>query len=153
MSFERMTVLPDEGSYGYGSDNSIVSNRLDGGASRSRRDQINSASVINCTWTVNPADYQYLRAFFNYYTNRGVKPFLIELILDQPYLEVYQAKFIANTFETPELAGNAYIVSADLEVVPNHDPEFDEMVLHIYELGGMDYLNILEQLANYDLEI
>ena len=153
MTLERMTVLPDEASYSYGSDNSVISNALSGGMSRSRIDQINSAAIISCSWTVNPSEYQYIRAFFNFYTSRGVKPFLIELILDQPYLEVYEAKFVANSMVTEDNEGLSYTIEAELEVVPKYDPIHDELILIIYEQGGMDYINLFERFVNYDLEI
>ena len=149
---EKLNLLPEQSSYVYGNDGSIISTTLDGGYSRSRVDQFKSTSIINCTWRLYDYHYQYFRAFWIVETEKGVYPFLIDLILDQPYLEEYEAKFVPGTLNMSNPEGLTYEISADLEVIPVRDDEYSQSLIDAYTADGYGYLNLLEKLVNVDLE-
>jgi len=149
---EKLNLLPEQSSYVYGNDGSIISTTLDGGYSRSRVDQFKSTSIINCTWRLYDYHYQYFRAFWTVITEKGVYPFLIDLILDQPYLEEYEAKFVPGTLNMSNPEGLTYEISADLEVIPVRDDEYSQSLIDAYTADGYGYLNLLEKLVNVDLE-
>ena len=150
---EKLTLLPDQASYAYGNDDSVITTTLDGGYSRSRVDQLKSSAIINCTWRLYSHHYQYFKAFWTVVTEKGVYPFLIDLILDQPYLEEYEAKFVPGTVNMSEPEGLTYSISADLEVIPVRDDLFSQSIVDAYDsTGTYEYLNLLEKLVNIDLE-
>ena len=152
MPLEKLLLIPEQSSYRYGPDNSVITTTLDGGYSKSRTDLVNNASIVSCSWLLKDYHYQYFRAFFKAATDKGVFPFLIDLILDQPYLEEYEAKFIPESVQMDTPQGLMYTVTADLEVIPIADIEFAQGIVDAYTPGGYDYLYNLEQLVNVDLE-
>jgi hypothetical protein len=147
---EKLPFPPEQATYVYGSTKDVVSTELDGGYSRTRRDIVGSASTISVTWNFDLEDYQYFRSFYNSACGRGAYPFLIDLLLDQPYLEEYVAKFVANSVETSEPFGLSRVVSAKLEVIPNEDLEADAITLLLYQLSPSPFFNELSNLSNLD---
>lgn len=148
-----LPFIPDKSSYVYNINRDVVEVELDGGLARRRRDIAGSASRIECTWFLLPGEYQYFMAFYRSQLKRGAIPFLIELLLEQPYLEEIKASFRANTLSVKQI-GLSYEVSAELEAVPNTDNDYDEMVLDFY-IGGEQtnpFWGSLEKLVNVDLE-
>ena len=148
---EKLTLPPDQFSYVYNPAKDVVSIELDGGLSKSRRDIQGSAAIIDCNWFLNLADYQYFRAFFNFNTKKGAQSFLIDLLVDQPYLEEYEAKFVPDSVTMDNPIGLSRKITARLEIVPIEDSDFDEMILLLHD--GTEILNLLEKLTNVDLEI
>lgn len=150
MALSKLTLRPEQATYAVGAPTGIVTTELDGGFSRSRRDIISSASIIDCTWFLNLDQFQYMKAFFNTRTNRGIDPFLIDLLLDQPYLVEYEAKFVPDSFKMVDPLGLSRKITAQLEVIPIDDPELDDVTIIFYE---DNMFNSLEQLANFDLNV
>lgn len=150
MTLEKLPFVPEKSSYVYKTGKEVISEQLDGGLSRRRKDVAEAASIVECTWFLNPVDYQYFTAFYQFATVRGSRPFLVDLILDQPLLEERQAAFTENGFDVNQI-GLDFEVKTQLEVVSNQDNGFAEMVLILYGQDG--YLNELEELVNIDLEI
>lgn len=148
MTLQKLALPPEQASYSVSATEDILTVKLRGGLSRSRKDAINSACIINCTWRLNVGDYQYFRAFFNTATQKGLLPFLIDLLLEQPYLEEYEARFIPDTVTMSEPLGLSRLCSAQLEVIPVVDTEMDEILILIY---GTDILNYIEHFANFGI--
>lgn len=150
----KLVLRPEQSSYAVTPGSSIVETQLDGGKSRRRTDIVNSASVVDVSWFLNQSQYQYIQSFFNRATAKGATPFLIDLILSQPSLEEFEATFVADSFVLDGVQGLSFEVSAQLEVVPIRDDEFDEIFLILFDNGKeVDFLNCLEQLANIDLKV
>ena len=148
---EKLIYAPEQASYVYNPANDVVSITVEGGPSRSRRRVKGSPAIINVTWRLNRAEYQYLRAFYHSAGKEGASTFLIDLLLDQPYLEEFEAKFVPDTFEMSEPVGLSFLQSAQLEVKPKDDQDYYDLILLLHEDGLL--LPELEQLANYDLPI
>lgn len=148
-----LNFRPEQSSYEVESGESSISVALDGGLSRIRRDHVGAASLIKCQWILQPGEYQYWKAFYNTQLEFGSLPFLIDLLLDQPFLEQYVARFIPGTIST-EWRGLTAIQQARIEAVPVISADFDFMtlLLHIEAPNG-GYTEALEQLTNYDLEV
>jgi len=145
----KLLLLPESSGYVYSLANEVVAVELEGGLTRSRRDVVGASSFVECQWTLNREDYQYFRAFYNFETDRGASPFTIDLLLDQPYLQEFTAKFVADSLRLSEHQGLMYRLSARLEVVPIYDSDFDEMILLFYSQDS-GVLDALEQLTNVD---
>ena len=145
---EKLELTPEQSTYAVGNDNSVISTSLTGGYSRSRVDVANSSAIVQCTWRLKDYEYQYFRAFFQSITYKGTAVFLIDLLLEQPYLEEYQAKFVPDSVEMANPEGLTYEVQAELEVIPIVDEEFNLALIGVYDVNGFQYLNDLDILVN-----
>lgn len=157
MALTKLTIPPDQSGYSVTDGTEVISVKLDGGASRFRRDVLNAASRVTVQWSVTPDNFRYLRAFYRSVTAQGSTPFLIDLLLDEPELTEHQAYFIPGTMRLQSQRGLQYVVAAELEVAPDlPDSEYDAILVTLYnEYGGSEQallmLNQLEQLTNVDL--
>lgn len=153
MTLAKLNLRPEKSTYKYTVNRDVVSTQLEGGLSRRRRDIAGSSAVVNCTWFLQPFQYQYFMAFYQLETVRGSNSFLIDLLLEQPYLEEMKANFVEQTL-TMQQIGLSYQVSADLEVVPLQSDEMAEIILLLYSENDDNYsLQELERLVNVSLEI
>lgn len=115
---DTRVIPPNQAAYGYKPGKQIVVEQLDGGAPRTRRDQLGAANYITCTWSCTPDQYQYLTGFFREMLNGYADYFRVKLVLDVPFLVPY----VCQLLEEPELSqieGLLYSVSAKLAVLPN----------------------------------
>ena len=154
----KFIFAPTQASYGVRDGETTLSVRLDGGASRYRRDVLNANRIVTCEWRLSAGDFQYFRAFYNTETVSGSGSFLIDLIIDDAGLTEHEAHFVPNTLQTSVVSGTTYSARADLEVKPiARDAVYDAGLVEIYEAysGGevaQGVLNQLEQLVNVDFE-
>jgi len=131
----KLQLQPDSSSYSVTDGTEVVSTSLDGGAGRYRRDIVNASSIVTCQWTLNRDQYQYIRAFYRSGVESGSLPFLIDLVLDMPYLREFEAYFIPNSMKLSEQKGYMYRVSANLEVTPlAADTEYDLNIVTLYSI-------------------
>lgn len=114
-----LDLPPDQANYTAMQGDSFVSTKLDGGASRFRADQLGTAIVLTLQWTCNRRNYDWLMAFFRTAINHGADPFLIKLILDNGDLQSYTAHILPSTFGLTQQMGQAYVVAASIEVLPD----------------------------------
>ena len=149
MALEKLELIPDQTGYKYGPDGSSITTKLDGGLSKSRLDHANSSAIVNCIWRLKDYNYQYLNAFYKAQTQKGSNPFLIDLLIDQPFIEEYEAKFVPDSWQPIEsTAGLTFEVNAELEVVPVFDEEFAQGIVDTYTPEGYAYLHNLEELIH-----
>lgn len=94
-----------------------VAVQLEGGKSRTRRVQLGAAALVNVQWFCTASQYDYLMAFYRARAGHGSLSFTLDLILDRASAAEYSAKFVPGTLGL-EVNGTAYIVSAQLEVIP-----------------------------------
>lgn len=144
---EKLRLRPEQSTYVYTNGDEIISTQLEGGASRFRRDVVGAAATVRCTWTLDLNGYQYLRAFYNLATDKGALPFLIDLLIDQPTLEEYEARILPGTVEMSRPLGYSRQQSMTLEVIPVHNPEVDRLIIDAFD---NDWINPLERLTNFD---
>ncbi len=148
---EKFIYPPEQDTYVKTPATNVLTEQLDGGASRSRLDKINSSELVGCTWVFNREQYQYFKAFYFSAAKEGAAWFLMDLLMSQPYLEEHEVKFVPGSVVMSEPKGLSFIVSAELEVKPKDDTDYYDAIVVLH--GDDDFLNILEQLANYDLEV
>lgn len=111
-------IPPNQSGYQYNPGKQIIVEQLEGGAPRTRRDQVGAAHYVTCAFSCKPDQYQYLTGFFREQMNSYADPFRLSLVLDVPYLVPY----ICNLLEEPQLSqieGLLYVVSVKLSVTPN----------------------------------
>src|SRR4051812_39137454 len=112
----KILIPPSTAGYAAERGSEVLSVKLDGGASKYRRDIIGAAFNVNVTWDgLNAEQFNYLNACFRTGTVRGSLPFDIDLILDKSALTEYSAYFVPGSFKLTAQQGLAYFVSAQLE--------------------------------------
>lgn len=149
----KLLVTPEQANYGVEFGNEVLSAQLSGGASRTRRDFIGAVATVTVSWTIGINDARYLQAFYRTATANASLPFLIDLVLDNPDLSEYQAKFVPGTFKLNGVSGLTTSYSANLEVKP-HVPDVDDdnLLMDAYEAFGdesvFDFFDLLADFVN-----
>jgi len=131
----RIRVRPSRASYSVARGAETLAVKLDGGASRFRRDILSAAFLVDVEWQLDVSGYNYINAFYRTTIVHGSLPFTINLILDQAALVEYTAKIIPGTFRLTRQEGLLYVVSAQLEVTAA-DPSGDATVVSNYEAAN-----------------
>lgn len=153
-----LDLVPNQEDYSVSYGNEVISTKLDGGASRYRRDIIGAASTVTVSWQLDDEDYQYLNAFYRSETENGSQPFLISLILDDALPTQRTAYFVPGSKTLNEVSGLTYYVSAELEVMPvQANSDYDIAIVMLRDNYGSTsnsyaMFNAFEQLANVDLD-
>lgn len=142
MALTKFIYVPDSSSYSVADGIEVLSTKLDGGASRYRKDILGATSTVDCTWILGQTDYKYFRAFFRALTEKGATPFLIDLILDEPALTEHKAYFIPSSIRLTGTQGNIFWVSAQLEVYP---AEMDKE-------AAIEFVNLTNILGRYKID-
>lgn len=114
----KLTLVPSSEGYSATDGFTVVSNKLDGGASRYRLDMLDAWASVDVTWTCNPEQFEYLRFFYRSITKTGSIPFTVDLAMDRPELTTHDAYFVPGSFRTTGVEGLLFTVSAQLEVKP-----------------------------------
>lgn len=124
----KCKVSPDQTNYAIKEGKDTIMTELAGGRARYRRDLVGSSVEIEVQWTLNPTEYQYLRAFYNY-LNKGADAFVIDLLYETATMREYIAQFKPGTWKLSGVKGQAFTVRSTLEVMPNDE--------------GLDYADIV----------
>lgn len=124
----KLLLSPDQDSYTVTEGEDTIATKVGGGQPRMRRDLLNADSKVEVQFTVNPTEYQYIRAFYNY-TNRGADQFLIDLIVETGELREYIARIIPGSWKLTSVKGHTFKVKFTLTVASNDD--------------GLDYADIV----------
>lgn len=149
----KFNIPPDQNGYSVQDPDDVLSVKLDGGLSRTRKIIDNATSLVTVTWTLEVTDYEYLRNF--YLVNKAL-PFEIDLLLDTYVLTEHTCKFVPNTMKLTNQSGLTFVCSATLEVKPLvFDLAYIESQLMIVgeygsEAAAIEIINQLNQLANVD---
>jgi hypothetical protein len=147
----KLIIPPDNSSYNVTDGDSVVSVKLDGGASRYRSDKLGASSTVDVTWIVDKAGFEYLRAFYRGVTVSGALPFMIDLILDSSNVTEHKSYFKQGTFKLVDQKGLSYTVIALIEAEPLPFNQSDSaLTLLNYEFGSswLNYESIFNDLLN-----
>lgn len=151
MELVKFVIPPDQTSYSVADGNEVVGVKLDGGASRFRRDILNATSRVTVQWSCNPAKYKYIRGFYKAVTVSGSLPFSIDLILDEPELTSHKAYFVPDSMALREQRGLLYVVSAELEVYSAEISPYSADYVYMYNEFGecwQRYEDVLHEVVN-----
>lgn len=124
----KCKLSPDQTNYAIKEGKDTVMTELAGGRARYRRDLVGSSVEIEVQWTLNPTEYQYLRAFYNY-LNKGADAFIIDLLYETATMREYIAQFKPGTWKLSGVKGQTFTIRSTLEVMPNDE--------------GLDYASIV----------
>jgi hypothetical protein len=134
---ERLLLRPNAEDYSQTEGSEVIAVKLDGGAGRYRLDKIGATREVTASWTMNPNQYRYWRAFWNTATQRGALPFLCDLVGEDGTGPIqHVCYFVPGSVGMPAQRGLTYTQTATLEVKPNPvDAEMDEMVMTLFAVG------------------
>ena len=153
MALNRMMYCSTQQGYSANIGDGVISQVLDGGASRYRRALKGVMHTITSRWGVKESGYQYLMAFYRVWAINPNQPFIAKLCVDDSELKDYQCFFDRSPTLT-EQRGHFYVVTATLKVKPlKIDQAQDEMIIDAGNEGIdlAELLNPLEKLVNEDL--
>lgn len=127
---EKLKLRPNRDSYSVSDGTTFKQTRLEGGASRFRRDLLGAARTVDVSWLLDPSQYRYFTAFYNTTLKDGSESFKIDLLLDNPRLTEHVAHFIQDTKKLDGQSGLGHTVSAQLEVLPlRTNPDLDDAIV------------------------
>lgn len=145
--------VPQEG-YNFDDGEAVLRAKMSSGPSRQRLDMLDAPIEADVTLMLDPAEYQYWRAFFRYTLVRGTLPFLLDLVVDSAATTEHEVKIIPGTMRTG-IQGEAHIVQFRLEVLLSDDDEVGgEAIVMLYELygdGAPAMLAALAELVNVQI--
>jgi len=114
----KLQIVPDENNYQVTNDRDVIATKVTGGAARLRRDVFDATMQVQVQFTVDPTEYQYLRAFYNY-AGRGADKFLIDLLIETSELTEHVAQIVPGSWKLSQVRGHSYQIKMTLEVHPN----------------------------------
>lgn len=133
---KKLQLLPDSSSYNVKFGDGNISTKLNGGASRVRKDSVDNVHSINVGFNLNKEQYQYIMAFYRHITKRGALPFLMDLITDEGNPQTHKVQIVPNTFQLTEQSGHKYTISFTIEAEPlTEHAESDNQLIANYESG------------------
>lgn len=116
----KLLLRPDEQSYTVEEPSVALQTDVKGGPNRYRRDVLNQTMKATVQFTLGPNEYQYLRSFYQV-VNKGVDPFMIDLLIETSELRTYVANIVPGTWRLSKVIGHSFTVRFELEIQPNDD--------------------------------
>ncbi len=118
--FFPSTILPpSQSGYGFTPGKDFIDTKLDGGASRVRRDVLGMVHNVKCCWECTPDQFTQIMGFFRERVQGRTKLFRINLVIDAPTLIPYVCRLVGTPNALTQNQGLLYKVEAELEVIPN----------------------------------
>jgi len=140
MALHKFIIPPDQDGYGFNDGLETLSVSLDGGASKFRRDVLNSNTRLSVQWTLSPENYEYIRCFYREFIESGSLPFLMDLYLDSSSaLTEHECHFIPGTFGLRSQRGYTFTVGATIEAKPIEIPQSELDKYALYSLFGEEW--------------
>lgn len=149
----RMKYCVTQSGYSAQVGDGVISQSLDGGAPRYRRQIKGAVSTAGVQWVVDAGTYQYLMAFYRVWCRNPAQPFLCKLCIDNAPVEDYECYF-ASALKLDSKVAGVYTVTATLTVkrLKTNDAMDDLIVAFGNEDQNLaEFMNPLEQLVNVDL--
>lgn len=135
---------PEQDGYRLRRGRETVSIRLDGGASRVRRDVVGAAHTAECTWVCSSEEYVAITGFFRERLQSRSRLFRIPLLIDAGVTVNYLARVLDDPEELATTRGLMHTVRATLEVLPNPIRSFGIICQNVSDArvvdnGSVDY--------------
>jgi hypothetical protein len=147
MATPFLLFSPLSPSYAFTPSDNMISVKLDGGRSRLRRDQLAGDGLIEANWILDRGEYTTFMGFFRERIQDCSRDFRCNLVLDVNASVPYVCRCISRPKLTSQ-SGNAFYVSATLEVTPNPTRSFTLFLQNvatpqIVDAGTVDYIGDL----------
>lgn len=119
MATPVLTYMPVRDSYSFSPAYNTVEVRLDGGKSRKRTDIFGGVHTVTPTWILDKTNYTVFMGFFRERIQQGSRNFLAPMLTDIAFVMNHTCTLIGGMPKLVQQSGDAYFVSASLEVTPN----------------------------------
>lgn len=116
MTLPKLMLDIDASAYTFGPANEVISIQVQGGPSSLRPDMIGAPASLSVQWVLSAVEYNYLMAFWRLSTANGSLPFTVDLIGDYHDVREFECKFMPGTLQLTGVNGDAYSVTATLEI-------------------------------------
>lgn len=93
--------------------------KLEGGASRVRRDVLGEVHVVTLQWILIKGQYSKFNDFFGSRIKGGSRPFKMDLLTDAEVVMPHVCRCVGSIPSLIEQKGEAFIMQGTLEVTPN----------------------------------
>lgn len=113
------TIFPVRDGYQFAPADEAVVVKVDGGASRTRKDKIGGSQYVTVTWILNSSQYNHTMGFFREVTFNGTSPFRVQLLTDAGVVVPHVCICPDGPPRLVRQSGDAYWVQSALEVTPN----------------------------------
>jgi len=151
VTLPHLAVSPVQASYSAEFPGAI-STALDGPRGRYRKVTERNPIDLPVSWVVDAYGFQYLRSFFRGPCKKGAVPFTIDLVVESQAEAAHVAHFVPGTFTLESMSGQAFTVSATLEVLPNPaNDAYDASLFAVGQAFGDDVpesLDLLSRIVN-----
>lgn len=136
MSTPLLAYQPVRDSYTLTPGYNLIEIRLDGGKSRRRQDILGNVSIVTPTWILNSVEYNLFMGFFRQQIEEGSLQFRALLLTEQAIVMTHVCTLIGGMPKLVQQSGEAYFMSATLEVTPNPYKSFS---VQFQTVGGPLY--------------
>lgn len=135
----KLAIPPEKASYSYNLNSGIVSVTLQGGKSKSRLDYVGNTSMVSCEWNLDDEEFNYFMTFYHTVAGKGAREFTMDLILNNTALQNHVCKFVPDTLVLNSPSTKAFNVTAELEVapIPNEQFDIDNLIDISYRNSGL----------------
>lgn len=144
MTLPKLYLSPLIDGYNYSPQNEVISVMLDGGSPRKRRDKIGSYGSVNCNFTLEGLQYDYLMAFFRTKIKSGALPFRMDIKTEDAELLEHECFMKSDSLKLNRTNGSVFFVTMQLEVKPiTRNETEDNLMIDLYETYATDADNVL----------
>ena len=151
MATPVLQYQPVRDSYTFVPAYNTVESRLDGGRSRKRRDFLGGIHIITPTWILTGVQYTNFMGFFRERIIEGSGNFIGKFLSDVGVVCDHKCTLMGGMPKLTSQSGDAFFVSATLEVFPNPTRSFAIRFQNIagtgtvIDLGTIDYPGYLSE--------
>lgn len=115
---DKVTLSPDQDGYSFTDGEETLRAVLDGNAGRYSPSYYNAAITLNCQWTCDREEFEYMRGVYRTHVDEGHAPFPIDLVIESGLKVEYQVIIVPGTFGLKSQRGHMYVLGATISVQP-----------------------------------
>lgn len=146
----QLAYCPRQSGYSVQRGSTVISQALDGGLPRNRKDIKRASHTVQVNWVVKKGGFEYLNAFYNVWSDNPSLPFKALLKIDSGRMEEYECYFADGM--PPELMsidGPIYNISAmfTVKALPRVR-DWEDLVIELKQEDAYDFTNLLEHIVN-----
>lgn len=155
----HLRFCPVQAGYGAQFGTGIISTGLTGGPDFMRLDTSGNVHTVSVSWVVGSDDYCELMGFVRDWERSGGDPFTIDLRLETPDPQEYEATFEPGSVRLQSVNGNAFTVAATLHVMPLFVEACNDECASRAVLGAVfgddlcDVVSLLDQIVSDEMHV
>lgn len=140
MALKKLKLVLDSSNYTVTEGKDAISVTLDGGLPRQRLDVLGASKTVECQFSLDRAEYAYIRAFYKEFANLSGSSFLIDLLIDDNQIEEHEVFFIPGTLKLTRQEGHLYVVKVTMEAKPIiRTAGYDNTIVALFDEYGSNY--------------